>query len=243
MMSYLPNSRQSSALTRSLSTPNLINKESSNKKNNKSFKGGLKSWWNKISGRFQNVKNRENKFSHSVSINIIPDEPEDNDDDIIQEINACCANDIKNDTIFVLGFSAATLDLPSNSLSLVQPPHVDEMIVLDNNHGSKIQEVAIDTKKLLNNYHQSTNKHKKSSDIMSQSQDEIKLASKKASTRGGARSVRQILKKINLDSYNHLFVEHEVDLEAFKLLSDADLLEMGIQSSKIRQKILRSIKR
>ena len=78
---------------------------------------------------------------------------------------------------------------------------------------------------------------------MSESQDEIKPASKKASTRGAGSSVRQILKKIKLDSYNHLFVEHEVDLEAFKLLSDADLLEMGIQSSKIRQKILRSIKR
>ena len=76
---------------------------------------------------------------------------------------------------------------------------------------------------------------------MSESQDEIKPSKEK--TRGGKSSVRQILKKIKLDSYNHLFVEHEVDLEAFKLLSDADLLEMGIQSSQIRQKILRSIKR
>ena len=165
MMSYLPNSRQSSALTRSLSTPNLNNKESSsnkNKNNKSSFKGGLKTWWNKISGRFQNVNNnnRENKFSHSVSINIIPDE-----DDDIQEINACTGTG--NDTIFALGFSAATLDLPSNSLSLIQPPHVDEMIVLDNNilnHGSKIQEVSIDTKKLLNNYNQiAKKKHKTSS--------------------------------------------------------------------------------
>ena len=168
MMSYLPNSRNSSAMTRSLSTPNLNdnNKENSNKnkKNKSSFKGGLKSWWNKISGRFQNVKNRENtnKFSHSVSINIIPDDEEEN----IQEINARCTAGNGNDSIFALGFSAAILDLPSNSLSLVQPPHVDEMIVLDSNilnHVSKIQEVSIDTKKLLNKYHnQSTKRHKNS---------------------------------------------------------------------------------
>ena len=46
-----------------------------NSSNKKSFKG-LKSWWNKISSRFHNIKNRENHFSHSVSINIIPDEPD-----------------------------------------------------------------------------------------------------------------------------------------------------------------------
>ena len=170
MMSYLPNSRNSSAMTRSLSTPNLNdnNKENSNKnkKNKSSFKGGLKSWWNKISGRFQNVKNRENtnKFSHSVSINIIPDD--DDEEENIQEINARCTAGNGNDSIFALGFSAAILDLPSNSLSLVQPPHVDEMIVLDSNilnHVSKIQEVSIDTKKLLNKYHnQSTKRHKNS---------------------------------------------------------------------------------
>ena len=74
---------------------------------------------------------------------------------------------------------------------------------------------------------------------VSESQDDIKSISRKNRS---SSSVRQILKKLKLDSYNHLFVEHEIDLEAFKLLSDADLLEMGIQSLKIRQKILRSIK-
>ena len=74
---------------------------------------------------------------------------------------------------------------------------------------------------------------------VSESQDDIKSISHKNRS---SSSVRQILKKLKLDSYNHLFVEHEIDLEAFKLLSDADLLEMGIQSLKIRQKILRSIK-
>ena len=104
MMSYLPNSRNSSAMTRSLSTPNLNdnNKENSNKnkKNKSSFKGGLKSWWNKISGRFQNVKNRENtnKFSHSVSINIIPDDDDDEEENI-QEINARCTAGNGNDSL------------------------------------------------------------------------------------------------------------------------------------------------
>ena len=133
MMSFLPNTRHSSALSRSLSTPILNQENSSNKK---SFKG-LKSWWNKISNRFHNIKNRENNFSHSVSINIIPDEP----DTEIEQLE----DNIDNGTMFTLGFSAATCDLPSDSLQIVQPPQINEMIILDTD-GSRSPECYIGNK-------------------------------------------------------------------------------------------------
>ena len=234
-MSFLPTTRNSSALSRSQSTP-MLAKEESSAKSKKSFKG-LKAWWSKISSRFNNVKNRENNFSHSVSINIIPDES-----DIEQlDLDNNDQNGGANDTLFTLGFSAATLDQPSNSIPIVQPPDIPEIILADKN-GSKIPEDNwIDTEKLLTNYKARMRSNHPSESFKNSISSEKQL--KKSRSHSQSEVMRNILEGLHLESYIHIFIQHEVDLEAFKLLSEPDLVEMGITNSKVRHKIMRTIKK
>lgn len=237
MMSFLPTTRNSSALSRSLSTP-MLSKEDSSAKSKKSFKG-LKAWWSKISSRFNNVKNRENNFSHSVSINIIPDESD------IEQIELDDQNGGANETLFTLGFSAATIDQPSNSIPIVQPPDIPEIIMPEKN-GSKIpEEPFIDTLKLLTNYKARMRSNHPSESFKSSisSEKQLKKSRSRSRTTSQSEVMRNILEGLHLESYIHIFIQHEVDLEAFKLLSEPDLVEMGITNSKVRHKIMRTIKK
>ena len=98
----------------------------------------------------------------------------------------------------------------------------------------------IDTKKLLTNHktRQRSTHASESSKISN-----VSPKSNKPRKRHVKKSVQHILKDLNLESYFQIFNQHEIDIHAFKLLRDADLLEMGIDSSKIRRKILHAIKK
>ena len=220
----------------------MLSKEETSAKSKKSFKG-LKAWWSKISSRFNNVKNRENNFSHSVSINIIPDES-----DIEQiEVDDHDQNGGANETLFTLGFSAATIDQPSNSIPIVQPPDIPEIILSDiNSDRSKMpEEPFIDTKKLLTNYKARMRSNHPSESFKSSisSEKQLKKSRSRSRTTSQSEVMRNILEGLHLESYIHIFIQHEVDLEAFKLLSEPDLVEMGITNSKVRHKIMRTIKK
>ena len=128
--------------------------------------------------------------------------------------------------MFTLGFTAGIRDLnQSQAIPDIQPPEDKPLIVLDaNDHGSKAtsKKPVIDTKKLLSNY----NRKKMKLQVDDKS---IKI-------------VKNILQNLNLPKgLVEIFQQHEIDLEAFKLLRRADLLEMGIKNPKIIEIILSEV--
>lgn len=54
----------------------------------------------------------------------------------------------------------------------------------------------------------------------------------------GSGQLAEVLHKLSLDQYLEVFLEQEVDLDAFLELSDADLHDLGIKSSSARHNIL-----
>lgn len=54
----------------------------------------------------------------------------------------------------------------------------------------------------------------------------------------GSGQLAEVLQKLSLDQYLDLFLEQEVDLDAFLELSDADLRDLGITSPSARHNIL-----
>ncbi|KAG7170631.1 Ankyrin repeat and SAM domain-containing protein 6-like [Homarus americanus] len=57
----------------------------------------------------------------------------------------------------------------------------------------------------------------------------------------GSGQLSEVLQKLALNQYLELFLEQEVDLDAFLELSDADLQDLGINTASARNKILRAI--
>ncbi|XP_071537835.1 ankyrin repeat and SAM domain-containing protein 6-like [Panulirus ornatus] len=57
----------------------------------------------------------------------------------------------------------------------------------------------------------------------------------------GSGQLSEVLQKLALNQYLDLFVEQEVDLDAFLELSDADLQDLGISTASARSKILGAI--
>lgn len=57
----------------------------------------------------------------------------------------------------------------------------------------------------------------------------------------GSGQLSEVLQKLALNQYLDVFLEQEVDLDAFLELSDADLQDLGITTAAARSKILRAI--
>lgn len=57
----------------------------------------------------------------------------------------------------------------------------------------------------------------------------------------GSGQLSEVLQKLALNQYLDVFLEQEVDLDAFLELSDADLQDLGITTAAARTKILRAI--
>ena len=57
------------------------------------------------------------------------------------------------------------------------------------------------------------------------------------------RDVKDLLLKLSLEKYIAAFKTHEVDLEAFVELNEADLVEIGVDKPGARRKLLAEIKR
>ncbi|XP_037773729.1 ankyrin repeat and SAM domain-containing protein 6-like [Penaeus monodon] len=57
----------------------------------------------------------------------------------------------------------------------------------------------------------------------------------------GSGQLSEVLQKLALNQYLEVFLEQEVDLDAFLELSDADLQDLGITTAAARSKILRAI--
>ena len=56
--------------------------------------------------------------------------------------------------------------------------------------------------------------------------------------------VQKILQDLSLrQKYSRIFEEQEIDLEAFVLLNNEDLMEIGVKRSRDRRKLLSEIKR
>ena len=56
--------------------------------------------------------------------------------------------------------------------------------------------------------------------------------------------VQKILQDLSLrQKYSRIFEEQEIDLEAFVLLNNEDLIEIGVKRSRDRRKLLSEIKR
>ena len=94
-------------------------------------------------------------------------------------------------------------------------------MILDlSDHGSKSTPKipVIDTKKLLSNYNRET---------------KLKIED------NSDKIVKKILKKLNLpNDVEEIFQQHEIDIDAFKLLRKADLLEMGVKNPNFIENIL-----
>ena len=57
----------------------------------------------------------------------------------------------------------------------------------------------------------------------------------------GSGQLSEVLQKLSLNQHLDLFIEQEVDLDAFLELSDEDLKDLGISTSSAREKILKAI--
>ena len=121
--------------------------------------------------------------------------------------------------------SAYTLGFPGNEESedfqVIESPKVAKIIVPDLNSGLPLGEDSINTKHLLSNYNR-------------------KLLESSFKLEFG---VQKILQDLDLQKYWKTFESQEIDLEAFVLLTNEDLIEIGIGSSRDRRKILKEIKR
>jgi hypothetical protein len=171
-----------------------------------------------------------------------------------------------------LGFSAATKDLPSNAGMTVQALDLPLPIQDAYDEGSRIKGSWIDTRKLLRKYNSRPRRKLKSQSSESSLNTANKFSSSTGSTgikisRSRSRSglvdvrprtnslprrsrknsyakkdVKSVLRELRLDIYIEAFDKHEIDMEAFKLLKEGDLVEIGIQKTSVRRKILAAIK-
>ncbi len=62
------------------------------------------------------------------------------------------------------------------------------------------------------------------------------------SSRRRPKDVKSLLKSIGMTEYTEAFERHEIDLDAFKELGEADLIEIGVKKQSARKKILDAIK-
>ena len=141
--------------------------------------------------------------------------------DIGEDTNLENENSSDSNLAFTFGFTAGLWDLNQSQNTLnIQAPDDKALIVLDvNDYGSKSVPIKpiIDTQKLLSNYNR-------------------KIPS------NSLNSVTSILQNLNLPTdLIKTFENHEVDIEAFKLLRRKDLLEMGIKNSKILDIIIQTV--
>ena len=94
-------------------------------------------------------------------------------------------------------------------------------MILDlSDHGSKStpKMPVIDTKKLLSNYNRET---------------KLKIED------NSDKIMKKILQELKLSNdVEEIFQQHEIDIDAFKLLRKADLLEMGIKNLNFIESIL-----
>lgn len=256
-MAFLPISRNASALSRSLSSP-AISSKPERKKSGK----GLKAWWNKISARFKTV-DAENPAA--VSINIIPDEPTWDVQSLMEDNDLYPDHQNHDSIIFTLGFSAATKDLPSYvGLNIEEPELKPTILELDGQDNATSQQYWIDTKKLLGNFNSRLVRKRVTSRSSEGSQallsgpkvgrsksrsryDDFRprtdsLVERKSSRKVKYKDVAGILRDLDLAKYVDLFKEQEIDVDAFKLLEESDLIEMGIQKASVRKKIMSAVK-
>ena len=56
------------------------------------------------------------------------------------------------------------------------------------------------------------------------------------------KNASSIFRDFDMVKYANLFKEHEIDVDAFKLLEESDLIEMGIQKASARKKIMTAVK-
>ena len=121
--------------------------------------------------------------------------------------------------------TAYTLGFPGNEeledFPVIESPQVAKIIVPDLNSGLPLSEDSINTKHLLSNYNR-------------------KLLESSFRLEFG---VQKMLQDLDLQKYWKTFESQEIDLEAFVLLTNEDLIEIGIENSRDRRKILKEIKR
>ena len=126
------------------------------------------------------------------------------------------ANDEQNKGIFTLGFIGnsefdETLDL--------QRPKDAKFLIPDQNFGSLLPQNSINTQHLLSNYNR-------------------KLLNTSVNLKNRMQS---ILQKLKLEKYENIFENQEIDLEAFVLLNNEDLIEIGVKHVQDRKILLREI--
>ena len=122
--------------------------------------------------------------------------------------------------IYTLGFNGNE-DLEDTNVFVERPKEAKIMLPQPFN-GPLLPKNPINTKHLLSNYNR-------------------KLLESSFHFEFG---VQKILQDLSLrQKYSSLFEEQEIDLEAFVLLNNEDLMEIGVKRSRDRRKILREIKR
>uniref|UniRef100_A0A8B9H256 Ankyrin repeat and sterile alpha motif domain containing 6 n=1 Tax=Astyanax mexicanus TaxID=7994 RepID=A0A8B9H256_ASTMX len=197
-------------------------------------KGGLKSWWNRMSNRFRKLK-LTHTLRHGLSPNRLAPFPDDPEVPLDATMRAECRTDANS----------------SETSSTVAPPA-----------GATANDItvawSVDLKKRPQSGNSSTSKSTSSTvtpcpsptpkpptgDTFSSASSQPRSKSSGGSSSGTITDEDElsgILRKLSLEKYQPIFEEQEVDMEAFLTLTDGDLKELGIKTDGPRQQILAAI--
>lgn len=241
---------------------------------------GFKAWLSKLSGRFKNVKPEQRPVKSGIR-------HKKRDHLVVDNIETHIDGSMNLDqSVFTLGFAAATTDLSSYLVSPMNPPSFEtEQLELQlrqlngpRNQTRRFIPDGFSKDAGKSNYGQSKNRRTKSAATrhskahgavgFHSSVDEVELRRQQKSAgktkKGHSRTqsnqsdpgprklkdkdykpkdVKTVLKKLYLTKYLELFDRQEIDLKAFKELSEDDLKDIGITSRESRAAILSEIKK
>uniref|UniRef100_A0AAR2LF98 SAM domain-containing protein n=1 Tax=Pygocentrus nattereri TaxID=42514 RepID=A0AAR2LF98_PYGNA len=198
-------------------------------------KGGLKSWWNRMSNRFRKLK-LTHTLRHGLSPNRLAPFPDDPD----VPLDATMKAERKPDS---------NSSDPSGTVAASAGAVISDIT---------IAWTKVDLKKRPQSGNSSTSKSTSPTLTPSPSPtpkpptgDTLSSASSqpRSKSSGGSSSgtitdedeLSGILRKLSLEKYQPIFEEQEVDMEAFLTLTDGDLKELGIKTDGPRQQILAAI--
>ena len=238
LMSSKPPKPKQAFHSRSLSTSNLVLEEE---------EGGIKGWWNKFSGRFKKLNQRDVPGQIGIRNRSISSGNELMYQDLVPQ-----------SSVFTLGFTGTDPMISSNSLTTMDPPRFThalhdstfstrpsaipkghDKVHVVNNHNS----VILKTRRLLNNSDSNNSSPANSLGLNKHMVEKYKAGKgdDKKHKSSQQSSVLSVLKKLHLEQHYPLFVSNEVDVEALKEMGDDDLIELGVPNVNDRKAILKYV--
>uniref|UniRef100_A0A9J8A400 SAM domain-containing protein n=2 Tax=Cyprinus carpio TaxID=7962 RepID=A0A9J8A400_CYPCA len=229
-------------------------------------KGGLKSWWNRMSNRFRKLK-LTHTLRHGLSTNRLAPFPDEVPLDATmkaEESSAAAAPPAgasNADVCTAWTMVSRSIKFPS----ITKGPSPSNSGSYNSAHSSGgsngvggVNRHKLELKKRPQSGNSSTSKSTSPTLTPSPSPtpkppatDSLSSASTqpRSKSSGGSSSgtitdedeLSGILRKLSLEKYQPIFEEQEVDMEAFLTLTDGDLKELGIKTDGPRQQILAAI--